>query len=978
MLVSLFSLFTKSIGRNQLKNLKYGILIVTVLFTCLSLTAEDALVVRQNTNFAWASNSVSIDDGVVSIWADTKTSIWNIYVQKVDAAGNKLWNNGQPVLLDENVDTSAGPMYATVSSDNCVIFLWMDRISGNNFRMYSQKINSAGEFLWSQNNELLVDNTFICHPNLIANEVDGAFVFYLDAENNGIIGINLDANANNLWSAIPDPLFVDISLREIISDNNGGVIIIYTELSDEEILMAARINFNREILWNGIVAILLPSYYYPKITAVGSSNFIIWWRWDENVIGQRFDLNGNQYWGDEGMEINNEAVSEFGRVEIAGAENSFFMAYSISTPQPNEYNFKLQKFDLNGTALWADAAILDECLYSSAYFFDLLPREDEGCCIDWLFGSELYAQQIDANGNKFWGNDGILLGTDYDSGWTQGGVQINELNDQIFCTWQLIKGGKSHLRYQCLDSTGNILLPGDGIDIQSGMQSGFGDYQLIGNDDSSYSLWGDARFGFGRIFAQRISPEGENYFPEFGIAITDTAFSNQFNFVAKTLPDGGVAVTWCEVKENEELKRVRWQILNPEGTVLSPNGNDITVDVMVDQTNPQIDIVDGNIIILWVEEDKIVTQKLNNYSPVWGNNGSLLIENCDTVYTTLIGNYICFEYLEEFYFNCIDENGNLDAEWPFPGVEVSTSRWHINTMTEFNGDLVFMWKETPQGHRNYGFQILNMSGDYVFPGSGFVIAENVTFNDHDYLFDGCINLFHEAETGFDIIMERYDLQGNEIWSGTTIQNNDYIHSLNSTKLGENFLVTWYVNSNEYTNSYMMHMIDAEGNPITSNITSEDFEIYSDRSEYQLTSMTDNDAAIMFHRGYDVGSETTFFSSGLVSYLVNVSDVPIIEDEIVKTTKCNLSNYPNPFNPTTEIRFQISDFSEVESIEIEIYNLKGQKVKSFSNLQITQSPNHQIVWDGTDQNSKPVSSGVYLYKLEVDGKTKVSKKCLLLK
>ena len=89
----------------------------------------------------------------------------------------------------------------------------------------------------------------------------------------------------------------------------------------------------------------------------------------------------------------------------------------------------------------------------------------------------------------------------------------------------------------------------------------------------------------------------------------------------------------------------------------------------------------------------------------------------------------------------------------------------------------------------------------------------------------------------------------------------------------------------------------------------------------------------------------------------------------------LSNYPNPFNPTTTISFSIE---QNEPYELSIYNLKGQKVRTFSNHQISKSRNHQIVWDGKDQNGKSVSSGIYYYSLMINGKKIASRKCLLLK
>jgi hypothetical protein len=88
----------------------------------------------------------------------------------------------------------------------------------------------------------------------------------------------------------------------------------------------------------------------------------------------------------------------------------------------------------------------------------------------------------------------------------------------------------------------------------------------------------------------------------------------------------------------------------------------------------------------------------------------------------------------------------------------------------------------------------------------------------------------------------------------------------------------------------------------------------------------------------------------------------------------LFNYPNPFNPSTTIEFSIQDNSKVELI---IYNIKGQKIKTLVNNEFTKG-SHSIIWDGNDDSGKPVSSGIYFYTLNVNGKTESVKKCLLLK
>ena len=99
-----------------------------------------------------------------------------------------------------------------------------------------------------------------------------------------------------------------------------------------------------------------------------------------------------------------------------------------------------------------------------------------------------------------------------------------------------------------------------------------------------------------------------------------------------------------------------------------------------------------------------------------------------------------------------------------------------------------------------------------------------------------------------------------------------------------------------------------------------------------------------------------------------------DDDINSEVAHLCNNYPNPFNPTTTIEFSLQNDS---NIDLSIFNLKGQKIKILANKKFSKG-DHSIIWNGEDYNNKPVSSGVYLYKLNVNGKIEEVKKCLLLK
>ena len=73
----------------------------------------------------------------------------------------------------------------------------------------------------------------------------------------------------------------------------------------------------------------------------------------------------------------------------------------------------------------------------------------------------------------------------------------------------------------------------------------------------------------------------------------------------------------------------------------------------------------------------------------------------------------------------------------------------------------------------------------------------------------------------------------------------------------------------------------------------------------------------------------------------------------------IGNYPNPFNPDTTISFSLS--AQVD-LHIDIYNIKGQKIKTLVD-DFYPAGEHNIVWNGTDDRGYSVSSGLYFYKME---------------
>jgi hypothetical protein len=86
----------------------------------------------------------------------------------------------------------------------------------------------------------------------------------------------------------------------------------------------------------------------------------------------------------------------------------------------------------------------------------------------------------------------------------------------------------------------------------------------------------------------------------------------------------------------------------------------------------------------------------------------------------------------------------------------------------------------------------------------------------------------------------------------------------------------------------------------------------------------------------------------------------------------IETHPNPFNNSTTISYMLS---KTDLVAVNIYNVKGELVKSLS-LSIQKQGLHNIIWSGEDNNGKLVSPGIFLCKVTINGSSKLHKMMLM--
>ncbi|MBT8400107.1 MAG: T9SS type A sorting domain-containing protein [Rhodothermia bacterium] len=138
---------------------------------------------------------------------------------------------------------------------------------------------------------------------------------------------------------------------------------------------------------------------------------------------------------------------------------------------------------------------------------------------------------------------------------------------------------------------------------------------------------------------------------------------------------------------------------------------------------------------------------------------------------------------------------------------------------------------------------------------------------------------------------------------------------------------------------------------------------------------------VFNAGTNLFDRTTVSTSSndhrVFLKIINGSGAPVgfDEDRIVLPSDYKLfDNYPNPFNPSTTIGFELP---LDKNVNVRIYDVSGRLVKTLIDNQLLSAGTHEVTWSGRNESGFPVASGTYIYALEY-GNFRQAKEMVLIK
>ena len=149
--------------------------------------------------------------------------------------------------------------------------------------------------------------------------------------------------------------------------------------------------------------------------------------------------------------------------------------------------------------------------------------------------------------------------------------------------------------------------------------------------------------------------------------------------------------------------------------------------------------------------------------------------------------------------------------------------------------------------------------------------------------------------------------------------------------------------------------------------------YQQIAEHAFDGLPGNSATLYFTVWAHDGTDSVKVSRGDRVLFINRLEYLSTEHKSIPIEFALHDNYPNPFNPTTQIRF---DIPKMTNVSLTIYNMLGQKIRTF-NMQNAPAGYHGFNWNATNDLGASVSAGVYLYQLHTDEFSK-TKKMILLK
>ena len=667
--------------------------------------------VRVNSDSGAADQSgsaVAVEGGgnAVVVWHDTRNGGYDIYAQKLDAGGNKLWAADVRINSDSGTEDQALPAVTVDGGGNAVV-VWADKRNGN-YDIYSQKLDVGGNKLWSADMRVNSDSGAEVQwsPAVGVDGSGNSVVVWEDYRNDDcdIYSQKLDEGGSKLWAA-------DVRVNSdsgtayqdepaVGVDGSGNAVVVWEDYRNGDFdIYAQKLGAGGSKLWAVDVRVNSDSgtvgQCSPAVGVGGGGNAVVVWLDYRNdntdIYAQKLEAGGNKLWSAD-VRVNSDSGAVcFGghTVAVDGGGNAVVGWVDGRNVYYLTYDLYAQKLDAGGKKLWSvDVRVAHASGAANQWNAAVAVDGGGNTVVVWVDGryggANIYAQKLDAGGNKLWAPD-VRINSDSGPADQYGPAVGVDGGGNAVVAWRDYRNDNGDLYAQKLDAGGNRLWPAD-VRVNSDSGAAVQRAPAVGVDGGGNAVvvWDDRRNDDGDIYDQKLDGSGNKLWSadvrvnsDSGVAgqhkaavvvdgagdavvVWDDGRSDNADIYAQKLDVGGNKLWAADVRVNSdsgtagqkspavgvdggENAVVVWEDYRNDDTAiyaqnLDAGGNKLWAeDVRVDSDSetachfPPAVAVDGggNAVVVWEGAMDIYAQRVNP------NGGHLWAHDCQVVFPDL-------------------------------------------------------------------------------------------------------------------------------------------------------------------------------------------------------------------------------------------------------------------------------------------------------------------------------------------------------
>ena len=584
--------------------------------------------------------------------------------------------------------------------------------------------------------------------------------------------------------------------------------------------------------------------------------------------------------------------------------------------------------------------------------------------------SDIYAQRMDALGVPQWTANGAAVSTATNH--QQYPTIVSDGAGGAILVWQDLRNGatSTDIYVQRVDASGIPQWTANGVALCTAVGEQVGRRAAPDGAGGAIVTWADHRSGGWDIYTQRVNAFGTPQWTVNGVAVC-TAVDNQNAPTIVSDGAGGAFVTWYDNRRNGYPDSdIYAQRVDASG-VPQWTANGVALCIAANERYPEI-VSDGagGAIVAW-----------NDYRSGYPNS--------------------------DIYAQRVSVSGA--PQWMANGVALCTAangQDYLGIVSDDAGGAIVSWKDDRGAAPDIYTQRVSDSGIPQWTADGVALC---TAGDNQYSptivpdgTGGAIVAWEDYRTyPSDIYTQRVDASGVTQWTGDgvalcTAANGQFYPTLASDGAG-GAIVTWEDKRNDTADIYAQHAtgplnavaitsfdaVEMGGGVTLRSAFRSDLGVES-VNVYRALGTGDDPLTVIERVGGVQGDGFEYADRDVAPghsyrYQIGVVDAdgeffsPVVTVSVDAITGALSQNQPNPFNPTTTIRFVLP---VSEQVTLAVYDTSGHLVRTLVD-EVEGYGAHEVTWDGRDDEGVAMGSGVYFYRLQA-GKHMESRKMVLLK